>query len=107
MTDTVKRIPPAGWLETEDAETGERLLVDWADEKTRKELSENQDLASKDLRMRSHGAKADYLLFDGNEPSVQIIRHWRLPKVHPLTAPMVMPFSKYFWMKFRFVSFHS
>ena len=76
VTDAVKRIPPAGWLETEDAETGERLLVDWADDKTRKELSENQNLASKDLRMRSHGAKADYLLFDGHEPSVQVIRHW-------------------------------
>ena len=76
VTNAVKRIPPAGWLETEDAETGERLLVDWADEKTRKELSENQDLASKDLRMRTHGAKADYLLFDGREPSVQVIRRW-------------------------------
>ena len=76
VTDAVKRIPPAGWLETEDAETGERLLVDWTDEKTRKELSENQELASKELRVRSYGTKADYLLFDGHEPSVQVIRHW-------------------------------
>ena len=76
VTNAVKRIPPVGWLETEDAETGDRLLVDWADDKTRKELSEKQDLASKDLRKRSHGAKADYLLFDGHEPSVQVIRRW-------------------------------
>ena len=76
LTDAVQRIPPVGGLETEDAETGERLLVDWADDKTRKELSENQDLASKDLRMRTHGAKAEYLVFDGHEPSVQIIRRW-------------------------------
>ena len=76
VTDAVKRIPPIGWLETEDAETGDRLLVDWADDKTRKELSEKQDLASKDLRKRSHGVKAEYLLFDGHEPSVQVIRRW-------------------------------
>ena len=76
VTDVVRRIPPVGWLETVDSETGERLLVDWADDKTRKELSENQYLASKELRMRSHGAKAEYLLFDGHEPSVQIIRRW-------------------------------
>jgi uncharacterized protein (DUF58 family) len=76
VTDAVKRIPPAGWLETEDAETGERLLVDWTDDKTRSEITERQDVAAKDLRVRSHGAKADYLLFDGHESSVQVIRHW-------------------------------
>ena len=65
-----------GWLETEDAETGERLLVDWSDDKTRAEMAEKQDVAAKELRVRSHGAKADYLLFDGHEPPVQVIRRW-------------------------------
>ena len=76
VTDAVKRIPPVGWLETEDAETGEHLLVDWADDKTREEIAERQDLAAKELRMRSHGAKADYLVFDCHEPPVQVIRRW-------------------------------
>ena len=76
LTDSVQRIPPVGWLETVDSETGERLLVDWADDKTREEMSESQDLVSKELRMRSHDVEADYLLFDSHEPPVQVIRRW-------------------------------
>ena len=76
LTDSVQRIPPVGWLETMDSEKGERLLVDWEDGGTRREMAEKQELASKELRMRSHGAKADYLVFDGHEPPVQTIRSW-------------------------------
>ena len=76
VTDAVQRIPPVGWLETEDAETGERLLVDWAKVETRREMTEKQELAAKKLRMDSHAAKADYLVFDGHESPVQVIRRW-------------------------------
>ena len=76
LTDAVRRISLVGWLETVDSETGERLLVDWSDDEIRYELIEKQELVSKELRMQSHGAKADYLVFDGHEPPVQTIRRW-------------------------------
>ena len=74
--DVVQKVPLAGWLETEDAETGRRLLVDWSDDRNRREFAANQKEMTDDLRMRSHGAKADYLLFDGSEPPVEVIRGW-------------------------------
>ncbi|MBP5674070.1 MAG: DUF58 domain-containing protein [Victivallales bacterium] len=76
QTDAVQKVPLAGWLETEDAETGRRLLVDWSDSRNRHEIALNQEKMADGLRKQSHGAKADYLLFDGSEPPVEVIRGW-------------------------------
>ncbi len=70
--------PAAGIIELEDAETGERVLVDTSDRNVRKRLLEHSDETSAARTRELRGAGVDVIELETNQPYVQqLIRFFK------------------------------